>query len=50
MPVQNRAIVIGTGYPPYYLRVDGAYSGFCIEIVDAVAEQIGITLNYSEYP
>lgn len=41
---------IGTGYPPYYYKNNGKLTGICIEIVDHVAQESGVTVSYKEFP
>ncbi len=47
---QSLVVGISTGYPPYYYEEDGSYTGFCIEAINAVAEQLDIKVQYSAYP
>lgn len=47
---ESRIIGISTGYPPYYYEKDGVLTGFCIEMVNAVAEQLGIEIKYEVFP
>ena len=48
----GKTIVLGisTGYPPYYYKANGSYTGFCIEVVNGVADQLGIEVQYTAYP
>lgn len=50
--VWAEGIVVGvsTGYPPYYYKEDGKFTGFCVEVVNGVAESIDLKIEYREYP
>lgn len=50
--VQAEKLVIGisAGYPPYYYKTDDILTGFCIDTINAVAREIGIDVEYKEYP
>ncbi len=47
-----KVVVVGvsTGYPPYYYKQYGSFTGFCVEVVNAVAESIDVEIKYKEYP
>lgn len=41
---------VSTGYPPYYYKSNGKLTGFCVEVVNAVAKSIDLEIEYKEYP
>lgn len=41
---------ISSGYPPYYFEKNGVLTGFCIDLVNAVALEMGIEVTYKAYP
>ena len=48
----SEALVVGIseGYPPYYYKQNGKITGVCVEVIDAVAREIGIEVVYKEFP
>ncbi|BHH82481.1 substrate-binding periplasmic protein [Desulforhopalus sp. 52FAK] len=50
--VQAETLVVGIsiGYPPYYYEDEGTLTGFCIETINAVADAIGVDVEYEVYP
>ncbi len=43
-------IGISTGYPPYYYKKNGEFEGLCVDLVNQVAENLGVKIQYQEYP
>ena len=43
-------IATSTGYPPYYYQTDGRISGICVDVIDRVAETLGVKIVYKQYP
>lgn len=43
-------IGISIGYPPYYYQNNGELTGFCIELIDAIAKEIDVDVQYKVYP
>ncbi len=41
---------ISTGYPPYYYERDGKLTGICIDLVNAVAQELNIEVRYEVFP
>ncbi len=41
---------LSTGYPPYYHKENGEFTGVCVDLMDRVAESLGIEIQYREYP
>lgn len=41
---------VSSGYPPYYFESKGKFTGICIDLVNAVAHEIGIKVHYEAYP
>lgn len=52
VPAFGADLVIGTGegYPPYYYQQDGKLTGICIDMVNAVAAKMGLTVSYRMLP
>ncbi|SHJ06229.1 amino acid ABC transporter substrate-binding protein, PAAT family [Malonomonas rubra DSM 5091] len=49
--VRQLQISISTGYPPFYFFTeDDQPAGICIDIIDQVAEKMGIKVEYVSYP
>lgn len=51
-PATTSSFVVGVsgGYPPYYYEKDGVLTGFCIDLVDAIALEMGLEVTYKSYP
>ena len=48
---KQMTIGISIGYPPFYFfSKENKPTGICIDIIDQVAEKLGITVNYVSYP
>lgn len=50
---EDKALQIGisTGYPPYYFFDDNQKPvGICIDIINHVAEQLDISVQFTSYP
>lgn len=43
-------IGVSTGYPPYYYKKNGELEGVCIDLVNRVAKDLGVKIQYQEYP
>ncbi len=45
-------IIVGlsTGYPPYYYKENGEFTGICVDIVKKVAGIMGLEIQFREYP
>lgn len=52
MPAKASVLVVGVsvGYPPYYFEKNGVLTGFCIDLVAAIAEEMDMEVRYKEYP
>ena len=37
-------------YPPFDMLVNGEYQGFCRDLADAVAAELGVTPDYHDLP
>lgn len=49
--IQQLKIGISTGYPPFYFFTDdGKPTGICIDILNEVTRQMGISVTYTSYP
>ena len=48
----NDEITVGvsTGYPPYYYEQKGELVGVCIDLVDSVAQSLGLKITYKQFP
>lgn len=51
-PLRAAMLVVGisNGYPPYYYQNNGELAGACIDIINSVAQEMGIKVTYKVYP
>lgn len=52
IPARAESLLVGisTGYPPYYYTENGKLTGFCVELVEAVAQRIGMAVEFRPFP
>lgn len=41
---------LSTGYPPYYYKQNGSFTGACVELVEQVAGTLDLDIKFREYP